>query len=330
MSSWLDRTRISQSASTMPHDPFARHALYSLVAFATAASRLGAAEPVDFAHDVLPLLEALREVPHQRHVQGRAVSLDTREKLLEAGVAEPGHAADSAIIDRVTSDDPEYRMPPEGRRRSPPPRSTCSAAGSTPACRGRRASRFTQSGYEPPLEPRRPELPPAEAGVDNPIDRIVVAYWREHGVTPPPLLDDAAFIRRASLDLVGLLPTPDETSTPSSPTAIRTSAARSSRACSTTASPTPTTGSLLERPAAQRLRRHRLHRRRPQADHRLALPVAARQQAVRPVRPRADRPDARVGRLRQGHRVARPGERQPAARAAVFARTSARCSWAST
>ena len=76
---------------------------------------------------------------------------------------------------------------------------------------------------------------------------------------------------------------------------------------------------LLERPAAQRLRGHRLHRRRPQADHRLALSVAARQQALRPVRPRADQPVGGIGGVHQGNQVAGAGQRQPGPRDPVLA-----------
>ena len=66
---------------------------------------------------------------------------------------------------------------------------------------------FAVRTYEPPLRPRRPELPPAVDGRTNPIDRVLDAYLKEHGVTQPEVLDDAAFLRRVYLDLVGLLPT---------------------------------------------------------------------------------------------------------------------------
>ena len=69
---------------------------------------------------------------------------------------------------------------------------------------------FAVRDYEPPLRPRRPELPPAVDGRTNPIDRILDAYLNEHGVTRPEALDDAAFLRRVYLDLVGLLPTPEQ------------------------------------------------------------------------------------------------------------------------
>ena len=69
---------------------------------------------------------------------------------------------------------------------------------------------FRPANYEPPLLPRRPELPPVVEGRENPIDRIVDAYLAEHEVCRGPSRStDAEFLRRASLDLVGLLPTPE-------------------------------------------------------------------------------------------------------------------------
>src|SRR5262249_13714547 len=67
---------------------------------------------------------------------------------------------------------------------------------------------FAKAGYVAPLFPRRPELPPARDGHTNPIDRIVDAYYQQHRIPPPTPIDDATFLRRVSLDLVGLLPTP--------------------------------------------------------------------------------------------------------------------------
>ena len=48
-------------------------------------------------------------------------------------------------------------------------------------------------------------------GSDNPIDHFVAAQWRQAGLpeadAPPPVVDDRRFIRRASLDVIGLVPT---------------------------------------------------------------------------------------------------------------------------
>jgi hypothetical protein len=45
---------------------------------------------------------------------------------------------------------------------------------------------------------------------NNFIDELAIAEWKKVGVAPAPLCDDATFLRRASLDLAGTLPTPEQ------------------------------------------------------------------------------------------------------------------------
>lgn len=42
------------------------------------------------------------------------------------------------------------------------------------------------------------------------IDRLVAEKWKKLGLKPSPLIDDATFLRRVTLDLCGRLPTPQE------------------------------------------------------------------------------------------------------------------------
>jgi hypothetical protein len=55
----------------------------------------------------------------------------------------------------------------------------------------------------------RPTAPPAVAGIEHPIDRFVISSWPSApaaSVEPKPC-DDATFVRRAYLDLIGVIPT---------------------------------------------------------------------------------------------------------------------------
>ena len=172
------------------------------------ASHARAAE-VDFAHDVIPLLQKHCASCHSNGTYKGSMSIDTREALLETGVVEPGDSSASYLIDLVTSDDPKMQMPPKGERLTADEVDTLRRwiDADLPWEAG---YSFKAETYQAPLKPRRPELPAAEPDVDNPLDQIIFHYWKEHGVEPPKPISDAAFYRRASLDLVGLLPSADE------------------------------------------------------------------------------------------------------------------------
>lgn len=172
-----------------------------------------AAEPaVDFDHDIVPVLKQHCASCHAGAKKQGGFSLNTRELLLAGGesgkVVIAGKSGMSELVKRITSDDPNLRMPPEGPR--------------VPAAAIKKISQwidgglnwtagfsFQPGGYEPPLKPRRPVLPPAVTGREHPIDRFIDAYLAERKAPLPSNIDDAQFARRASLDLTGLLPEPD-------------------------------------------------------------------------------------------------------------------------
>ncbi|MEY3032339.1 MAG: hypothetical protein RLZZ622_814 [Planctomycetota bacterium] len=65
----------------------------------------------------------------------------------------------------------------------------------------------TPESTVPTLPANRPDL---EAASFNEIDRFINARLVASGIPPAPLLDDAAFVRRLSLDLRGIIPTVPE------------------------------------------------------------------------------------------------------------------------
>jgi cytochrome c553 len=179
---------------------------FALVAVAALAAP-AAAQPAktDFAHDVLPVLKAKCASCHTNGTYKGGVSFDTREDVLRSKVVAPGKSAESELLKRVTSRDPELRMPPKG-----PPLADKDVKALAAWIDGGLAWEpgfsFKPAAYAAPLRPRRVALPPAVAGRDHPIDRILDAYYARNNVPPPPPLDDAAFARRAAFDLIGLPP----------------------------------------------------------------------------------------------------------------------------
>jgi len=165
-------------------------------------------EAIDFAHQVVPILQKHCATCHAGERAEGDFSINSRQAILDTGVIEPGDADGSYLIELVTSDDPEERMPQKSPALSAQDVATLRAwinAGMP----WEEGYTFSKETYEPPLLPRRPELPPPVDGRTNPIDRILDAYLVEHKLSRPEPIDDAVFMRRLYLDVVGLLPDPD-------------------------------------------------------------------------------------------------------------------------
>ncbi len=60
------------------------------------------------------------------------------------------------------------------------------------------------------LEPRNPPLPPATDNLINPIDRWTNQYFVKNKTAWPKLVDDRIYLRRIFMDIIGLLPGPED------------------------------------------------------------------------------------------------------------------------
>jgi hypothetical protein len=184
--------------------------LASLSCLAVVASSGNAAEPkpIDFAHDVVPLLKKhCVECHGGAHAKG-GFSINTRNLILDAEAVVPGKAAKSTLIELIKSVDPKSQMPPKDRPRLSAKERATLVAWVDQGLAWEDGFSFAVQTYEPPLRPRRPKLCAPIDGRDHPLDRIIDSYLIEHEVPRPAEVNDETFLRRVHLDVIGLLPTP--------------------------------------------------------------------------------------------------------------------------
>lgn len=167
---------------------------------------------VDFSHQIVPILKKHCAECHAGDKAKGGFSFNTRALLLHGGengaVLEPGKADASRFIEVILSKDPDEQMPPKGDR-VPPADIALLKSWIHEGITWEEGFAFKKPAYEPPLQPRSPKLPPVIDGREHPIDRIIDHYLTERKVPRPQPLNDDAFLRRANLDLIGLLPEPE-------------------------------------------------------------------------------------------------------------------------
>ena len=161
-----------------------------------------------------PLLTSQCAACHGAKLPTSGLSLGSREALLEGGNRGPsivaGKPSESLLIQAVRHDG-DLKMPPAGKLA--PMRSLLEKwveMGAPWSAKAVSEAEDKHWSFQPirraaPPEPVWPEL------ARNPIDRFVQARLRQEGLKPSPEADRATLIRRVSLDLTGLSPTPAET-----------------------------------------------------------------------------------------------------------------------
>jgi hypothetical protein len=164
---------------------------------------------MDFAHDVVPVLKKGCIPCHGGREAKGSFSMNTRELLIDSGHVVAGKPDESHLLTLVGSTDEEQQMPPANLARLSSEEQETLRKWNADGHQWDDGFSFAPISYEPPLKPRRPELPTAIDGRTNPIDRILDAELLANQVPRPLPISDAAFLRRVSLDLVGLLPEPE-------------------------------------------------------------------------------------------------------------------------
>jgi len=163
---------------------------------------------VDFSRDIRPILNQNCVVCHGGVRQKNGVSFIFREEALGVGKSGrrtivPGNPTASELMARVTSTDPEVRMP----YHAPP----------LPPQQIALLRQWIKEGakwqdywaFVPPKTQPLPQLKRA-GWARQPMDQFILARLEKEGLAPSPEAEKAALLRRVSFDLTGLPPTPEE------------------------------------------------------------------------------------------------------------------------
>lgn len=167
---------------------------------------------VDFARDIQPIFAQSCYGCHGPNKQMAGLRLDSK-KIALGKVIRPGQFDASLLYHRITGTGDQARMP-----MGKPP---------LPAAQIELIKNWIAQGAEWPdalsvdaavkthwayVAPRRPALPSVKnkAWVKTPIDAFVLARLEQEGLAPAPAADRVTLLRRLSLDLIGLPPTPAE------------------------------------------------------------------------------------------------------------------------
>jgi len=171
------------------------------------------AEPasVDFSRQIQPILssacfachgpdENKREADLRLDVRGDAVAGRGGTPAIV-----PGNSSESELYRRIVAEDPDLRMPP------------ADSGHSLKAEQVALIRKWIDDGAEYTrhwsfVKPSKPPLPKVEAATwpRNAIDRFVLARLEQAGLSPNTEADRYTLLRRLSLDLTGLPPTPEQ------------------------------------------------------------------------------------------------------------------------
>lgn len=151
---------------------------------------------------------------HGQQKQKGGLRLDTKATALKGGddgpVLSPGKPAESELLRRVSlAKGHEDAMPPKDGPLDARDLETLRkwVAAGAPWPDGETAGVVFQRA---PIAPRKPEFPVETDDLANPVDKFVAGYFRERKMAWPQPVNDLTFLRRASLDLLGLLPSWNE------------------------------------------------------------------------------------------------------------------------
>jgi hypothetical protein len=162
-----------------------------------------------YEKSVGPLLRTSCLPCHNDRNRSGGLALDSRESVLQGGsrgpAVKPGSPAESLLVHAIEHTG-ALKMPLTGRLK---PQEVAILRTWVEKGLPWADARPRHWAFQPPV---RPELPAVRdtSWPRNPIDRFVLARLEREGIKPSPAADRYTLLRRVSLDLIGLPPSPEE------------------------------------------------------------------------------------------------------------------------
>ena len=181
-----------------PGGPVALALLLTCSIYAADAPRLS------YNRDVRPILSDNCFACHgpDKNKREANLRLDVRESAVRKSAIVPGKPDESEAITRIFSKDPDEQMPPPASHKK------------LTDVQKETLKRWITEGaeYQPHWAYITPTLPaaPKVKGAATPIDAFILAPLEARNIRPAPPADRRTLLRRLSLDLTGLPPTPQE------------------------------------------------------------------------------------------------------------------------
>jgi hypothetical protein len=179
----------------------------------TATSAATPEPPLSFSREIRPILADSCFTCHGADAGQRQADLrlDVRAVAVKSVIV-PGKSAESPLMKRIASKDPDEQMPPPGSKK---PQLSPATIAKIRRWIDEGAKYETHWAYIAPARPPVPKI--AERSVTdwarNSIDKFVAAGYAQQKLSPSPDADPRTLLRRLRFDLTGLPPSPEEADT---------------------------------------------------------------------------------------------------------------------
>jgi hypothetical protein len=189
-----------------------------LIRAQTPAAKAPAAalQPVNFATDIQPILEQYCAECHGRSKARAQLRLHTPDWIRKGGQSGPavlpGNSHSSELMRRVLDPNDDDRMPLDADPLPPETiarlRAWIDQGAPMPANTGAASTVDEHWAYVKPAPPQLPAVARSD-WARTAIDRFVLARLEREKLTPSPEASKSTLLRRVTLDLIGLPPTPE-------------------------------------------------------------------------------------------------------------------------